>query len=164
MHTHIFKHIWKHALLKSKVSPTRSWTLCHALQPPECAFLVAQRLERLPAMWETWVRSLGQEDTLEKEMATHSSILAWRIPWVEEPGGLQSTGLLRVGHDWVSSLSAPWGLCLWMTAQQGVVQLYPVRLGKPHLEGWPLVFLRSTSPWPSPSLAQLVEEERGDSV
>ena len=57
------------------------------------ASLVAQRLQRLPAMRETWVRSLGQEDPLEKEMATHSSILAWRIPWTEEPGGLQSTGL-----------------------------------------------------------------------
>ena len=56
------------------------------------ASLVAQRLKRLPAMWETWVRSLGREDPLEKEMATHSSILAWRIPWTEEPGGLQSTG------------------------------------------------------------------------
>jgi len=53
---------------------------------------VAQRLKRLPAMWETWVRSLGQEDPLEKEMATHSSILAWRIPWTAELGGLQSTG------------------------------------------------------------------------
>ena len=49
---------------------------------------VAQRLKCLPAVWETWVRSLGQEDPLEKEMATHSSILAWRIPWMEEPGGL----------------------------------------------------------------------------
>ena len=48
---------------------------------------------------EIWVRSLGQEDPLEKEMATHSSILAWRIPWTEEPGGLQSTGSPRVGHD-----------------------------------------------------------------
>ena len=55
------------------------------------ASLVAQRLKRLPAMWETWVRSLGQEDPLEKEMAAYSSILAWRIPWMEEPGGLQST-------------------------------------------------------------------------
>ena len=51
-----------------------------------------QRLKRLPAMWETWVRSLGQEDPLEKETATHSSILAWTIPWTEELGGLQSTG------------------------------------------------------------------------
>ena len=56
------------------------------------ASLVAQRLKHLPAMWETWVRSLGWEDPLEKEMATHSSILAWRIPWTEELDGLQSTG------------------------------------------------------------------------
>ena len=63
------------------------------------ACLVAQRLKRLPAMWETRVRSLGQEDPLEKEVATHSSILAWRIPWSEEPGRLQSMGLQRVGHD-----------------------------------------------------------------
>ena len=63
------------------------------------ASLVAQRLKRLPAMQETWVRSLGWEDSLEKEMATHSSILAWRIPWMEEPGGLQSTGLQIIGHD-----------------------------------------------------------------
>ena len=56
------------------------------------ASLVVQRLKRLPAMWETWVRSLGQEDPLEKETATHSSILAWRIPWTEELDGLQSTG------------------------------------------------------------------------
>ena len=61
--------------------------------------LVAQRLKRLPAMRETWVRSLGQEDPLEKEMATHCSILAWRIPWMEKSGGLQSTGSQRVGHD-----------------------------------------------------------------
>ena len=63
------------------------------------ASLVAQRLKRLPAMRETWVRSLGREDLLEKEMATHYSILAWRIPWTEEPGGLYSTGSQRVGHD-----------------------------------------------------------------
>ena len=55
--------------------------------------LVAQRVKRLPAMWETWVRSLGQEVLLEKEMTTHSSILAWRIPWMEERDGLQSMGL-----------------------------------------------------------------------
>ena len=61
--------------------------------------LVAQRLKRLPAMRETWVLSLSQEDPLEKEMATHSSILAWRIPWTEEPGGPQSMGSQRVGHD-----------------------------------------------------------------
>ena len=63
------------------------------------ASLVAQTVKRLPVMWETQVRSLGWEDPLEKEMATHSSILAWRIPWIEEPGRLQSTGSQRVGHD-----------------------------------------------------------------
>ena len=66
--------------------------------------LVAQTVKHLPAMRETWVQSLGQEDLLEKEMATHSSILAWRIPWTEEPGRLQSMGSQRVGHDWVTSL------------------------------------------------------------
>ena len=61
--------------------------------------LVAQRLKHLPAMQETWVQSLDREEPLEKEMATHSSILAWRIPWTEEPGGLQSPGSQRVRHD-----------------------------------------------------------------
>ena len=64
------------------------------------ASLVAQTIKRLPAMWETWVRSLGQEDPLQKEMATHSSTLAWKIPWTEEPGRLQSMWLQRVRHDW----------------------------------------------------------------
>ena len=60
---------------------------------------MTQKIKNLPAVWETQVLSLGQEDPLEKEMATHSSILAWRISWTEEPGGLQSTGSQRVGHD-----------------------------------------------------------------
>ena len=68
---------------------------------------MAQRIKRLPAMQETQVRSLGWEDPLEKEMATHSSILAWRIPWTEEPGGLQSMGSQRVRNDWVTSHSLP---------------------------------------------------------
>ena len=59
------------------------------------AFLVAQMVKKLPAMRETWVPSLGQEDLLEKGMATHSCMLAWRIPWTEEPGGLQSVGSQR---------------------------------------------------------------------
>ena len=60
---------------------------------------MAQTVKRWTAMWETWVRSLGREDPLEKEMATHSSILAWKIPWMEEPGRLQSMGSQRVRHD-----------------------------------------------------------------
>ena len=63
------------------------------------ASLVAQSVKDLPAVQETWVQSLGWEDPLEKEMATHSSILAWKISWTEEPGGLQSMGLQRVGHN-----------------------------------------------------------------
>ena len=69
------------------------------------ASLAAQRLKHLPVMQETWVQSLGREDSLEKEMATHSSVLAWRIPWMEEPGGLQSMGSQRVRHEFVTSLT-----------------------------------------------------------
>ena len=61
---------------------------------------VAQWVKNLPAMQEIWARFLGQEDPLEEGKATHSSILAWRVPWTEEPGGLQSMGWQRVGHDW----------------------------------------------------------------
>ena len=64
-----------------------------------CVSLVAQMVKNLPAMQETWVRSLGWEDPLEKGLATHSSILAWRIPWTEEPGRLQSMESHRVRHD-----------------------------------------------------------------
>ena len=64
---------------------------------------LAQRLKRLPPMQETQVQSLGREDPLEKEMAIHSSILAWKIPWTEKPSRLQSTGSQRVGHNWATS-------------------------------------------------------------
>ena len=60
---------------------------------------MAQTVKNLSAMWETWVQSLGWEDPLEKGMATHSNILAWRVLWIEECGGLQPMGLQRVGHD-----------------------------------------------------------------
>ena len=63
---------------------------------------MAQMVKNLPAMQETGIRSLGQEDPLEKGMATHSSILVWRIPCTEEPAGLQSMGSQRVGHDWLT--------------------------------------------------------------
>ena len=63
------------------------------------ASLVAQAVKRLSTMRETWVRSLGPEDPPEKEMAIHSSTIAWKIPWTEEPGRLQSMGSQRVGHD-----------------------------------------------------------------
>ena len=64
-----------------------------------CDSLVVQTVKNPPTMQETQVQSLGQEDPLEKGMATHSSILAWRIPWTEEPGGLRSMGSQKVGHD-----------------------------------------------------------------
>ena len=76
------------------------------------ASLVAQRVKHLPAMRETRVRSLGRKDPLENKMVTHSSILAWRIPWMEEPGMLQSMGLQRVGHDGAASLSLFFSLLL----------------------------------------------------
>ena len=66
---------------------------------PLRASLVAQTVKSLPAMWKTWVQSLGQEDPVEKEMATHSSILAWEIPWMKKPGGLQSMGLQSIGKN-----------------------------------------------------------------
>ena len=75
------------------------------------ASLVAQRLKHLPPMRETGVRSLGQEDPLEKETVTHFSIFAWRIPWKEEPGRLRSTGSQRVGHDWATSLHFTYLMC-----------------------------------------------------
>ena len=84
--------------------------LIHSLSPLlEDDFItcyqMAQTVKRLPAMWETQVRSLDRDDPLEKEMATHSSTFAWKIPQTEEPGMLQSMGLNRVRHDWVTSLS-----------------------------------------------------------
>ena len=76
------------------------------------ASLVAQMVKNLPAMQETWVWSLGLEDPLKEEMATHSSILAWRIPWTEEPGRLQSIGSQRAGYDWASNSFLPFCLPL----------------------------------------------------
>ena len=72
------------------------------------ASLVALSVKNLPAAQETWVRSLGWEDPLEKEMATHWSILAWKISWAEEPGGLQSMGSQRVGHDCATNTDSAW--------------------------------------------------------
>ena len=73
--------------------------MCSAEEAPLGASLVAQTVKNLSAMQETQVRSLGWEDPLEKEMAAHSSILAWKTPWTAEPGRLPSMGSQRVGHD-----------------------------------------------------------------
>ena len=74
------------------------------MQGESKASLVTQLVKNLPAMQETWIQFLGGENPLEKGMAIHSSILAWEIPWIEEPGGLQSMGLQRVRHDWMSNI------------------------------------------------------------
>ena len=83
------------------------WTYCFLFPSAILFFFICPYhggSEHLPAMWETWVRSLGREDSLEKEMAIHSSTLAWKIPWTEEPDRLQSMGSQRVRHNWVTSL------------------------------------------------------------
>ena len=77
--------------------PTEEWDTGFELHLE--VSLLAQTVKRLPAVLETWVRSLGREDPLEKEMAPHSSTLAWKIPWIEEPAWLQSMRLQRVEHD-----------------------------------------------------------------
>ena len=79
--------------------PTAPWGIGFITSLYRWASLGAQTVQRLPTMRKTWVQSLGREDLLETEMATHSSTLAWGIPWMEEPGGLQSTGSQRVRHD-----------------------------------------------------------------
>ena len=86
--------------------PGDSVTHTHPFSPSGTP-LAAQTLKHLPAMWETWVQSLGQENPMEKEMATLCSPLAWKILWTEEPGRLQSIGSQRVGHDWATSHSPP---------------------------------------------------------
>ena len=93
IYIHIYIYVYMHIYVCIHTH-THTWTS-----------LVAQTVKHLPTMWETRVQSLGREDLLEKEMLTHSSILAWKIPWTEKPGRLQSMGSQRVGHDWETSLS-----------------------------------------------------------
>ena len=109
------------------------------------ASLVAQMLKRLPSMQEIWVRSLGQEDPLEKEMATHPSILAWIIPWTEEPGGLQSKGSQRVRYDWTTSLHFSHFSRVWL-----FVTLWAVACQAPLSMWFPRQEYRSGLPCPSP--------------
>ena len=111
-------------MLRTGLCPPRS---IYFIPNPQCDFiyqygfssLLAQMLKNMPAIQETWVWSL-QADPLEKEMATHSSILAWRIPWTEEPGGLQSMWSQRVRHNWVTNtfrafqevIKVTWVICM----------------------------------------------------
>ena len=98
------REAWHAAIHGVAKSQTRlsNWTTTTDEQLNTWASLVAQMVKNLPAM-QTWVQSLSWEDSLEKGMATHSSILAWRMPWTEEPGGLQPMGLQRVRQDWVTN-------------------------------------------------------------
>ena len=98
------------------------WLNGHEFEQTLGTSLVAQMVKHLPTMRETWVQSLAREDPLEKEMATHSSILAWRIPWMEEPGGLQSTGSQRVRHDWVTHWETVKDREVYQTAVHGIAK------------------------------------------
>ena len=86
---------------------------------------MAQTVKCLPAVQETWIRSLDLEDPLEKEMATYSSTLAWKIPWTEEPGGLQFMGSQRIGHDSMTSLSPSLVECLLKFSTHFLFQSFP---------------------------------------
>ena len=102
-HTHTHTYIYSIAINQSeKNNPIKNWQNIWTNILQKGISPVAHTIKNLPAVQETCVRSLGQEDPLEKGMASYSSILAWRIPWTEEPGGLQSMGLQRIGHDWVT--------------------------------------------------------------
>ena len=102
-----YKGLWKRSDARNNFSVSSQISLSHLMLVSfSWASLVAQTVKNLPVTWKTWVWSLGWEDPLEKDMAPHSSTLAWRIPWMEEPGRLQSMRSRRVGHDWVTSLSA----------------------------------------------------------
>ena len=120
--------------------------------------LVAQSVKSLPAMWEIWVQSLGQEDPLEKEMATHSSILAWRIPWTEEPGGLQFMRLQRVGRDWVTNTDTQG--CynkLSQTGQPRTQKFIASHFGRPEVwnQGIRKTMIPLKSPWKDLTQASL---------
>ena len=105
-------------LLTRKVFSPEGKKICPALRECDSAssdslvLILVQLVKNLPAMQEIWVQSLGWEDPLEKEMATHSSILAWRILWTEEPGGLQPMRSQRGGHDWVTNAHTQFW-CKW---------------------------------------------------
>ena len=104
-------HVHPHTKISHQAHPNWKRIPTHLLRKQRAGniwriALVAQTVKRLPTMQETQVPSLGWEDPLEKEIATHSSIHVWKIPWTEEPAGLQSMGSQRVRHDWVTSLSA----------------------------------------------------------
>ena len=110
-------------MLLSSVSPNGKVNEVDEWLTTNGASLVAQKVKHLPAMWETRVWSLGWEDPLEKAMATHSSTLAWKIPWMEEPGRLHSLGSQRVRHYWATSFS------FFLTSNSQNIDLWSKYLG-----------------------------------
>ena len=110
-------------------------------------FLVAHMVKNLPAVQETWVWSLGQEDPLEKRMATWYSILAWRIPWTEEPGRLQSMGSQRAGHDWATNTYFYLLIVTFIFIEISFIMknLYVLHIFVQSIFLWSKSFLRSTS-------------------
>ena len=98
--------IWTWIKVRERIEHNRSWDCLQnvLLHMFKWTSLVAQLVKNLPAVQETWVLFLGWDDPLEKEIATHSSIIAWEIPWMGDPGNLQSMGSQRIGHDWATSL------------------------------------------------------------
>ena len=109
-------------------------------------------VKHMPTMWETWVWSLGREDNLEKEMATHSSTLAGRIPWMKEPGGLQPMGSQTVGHGWTTSLSSHF-IPFWRTIVVSSSIIEMNRAHSPGVSDWRMKykFLVLTSATPDPT-------------
>ena len=100
------------------------------------AFQVAQIVKNLPAMWETWVQSLCWEDLLEKKLASHSSILAWRIPWTEEPGRQECMGSKRVGHDWVTHAHTHTHTHIYGTSQGNGNDMRPTAVWGDSMVSW----------------------------
>ena len=99
-----FDCLWTESAIENSGALEPDWGF-GVRHPSYGASLIAQSVKNLPAVQETWALSLGWEDPLEKEMATHSSILAWKIPWTEEPGGLQSMGSQKSWNNWATNTS-----------------------------------------------------------
>ena len=106
-------HNWATELNWSEIQKGFIFSFCIQMYPLK-HFPGGSTVWNSPAVQETWIQSQGQEDPLEKEMATHSNILAWRISRTEEPDGLQSIGLQRVGHNWSNLAHREWSVCVWV--------------------------------------------------
>ena len=111
-----------------KVCLVHLWCIFISLLLPPFTSLVAQTVKCLSTMWQTQIRSLGWQDLLEKEMAIHSSTIAWKIPWTEESGRLQSMGSQRVRHDWATSFLPPFDHSVLVGDGQPLLSSKPAKL------------------------------------